>query len=110
MEFLVSNGKLFFMPSLPTGHRLLYSMVYMSRMPVGGKGGQSRLGKRSGEGPKRSTGTDRSNDPSQGLEVERKFCDKGIVAFQLREYGMMMRCRNIVFFKNQCDGTQYTNA
>lgn len=46
-------------------------MVYMSRMPVGGKEGQSRLGKRSGNGPKRSLGTDGSNDTNQGLEAER---------------------------------------
>lgn len=48
-------------------------MVYMSRMPVGGKEGQSRLGKRNGDGPKRSAGTDGSNDTSQGLEAEREF-------------------------------------
>lgn len=45
-------------------------MVYMSRMPVGGKEGQSRLGKRPGDGPKRSAGADESGDPGEGLEVE----------------------------------------
>lgn len=47
-------------------------MVYMSRMPVGGKEGQSRLSKRSGDGPKRSTGTDGSNDTDHGLDSERE--------------------------------------
>lgn len=47
-------------------------MVYMSRMPVGGKEGQSRLSKRSGDGPKRSAGTDGSNDTDHGLDAERE--------------------------------------
>ena len=47
-------------------------MVYMSRMPVGGKEGQSRLGKRTEDGPKRNEGTDGSTDTSQGLEAERE--------------------------------------
>ena len=49
------------------------SMVYMSRMPVDGNDGQSRLGKRIGDGPKRSAGTDKSADTDQGLEAEREF-------------------------------------
>ena len=54
--------------------RLWHSMVYMSRMPQGEKQGQSRLAKRSGEGPKRSPHTDGSNDAGQGLEVEGESC------------------------------------
>ncbi len=51
---------------------VLHSMVYMSRMPVGGKEGQSRLGKRIEDGPKQSEGADGSTDTSQGLEAERE--------------------------------------
>ncbi|CAM9728901.1 unnamed protein product, partial [Ectocarpus sp. 12 AP-2014] len=54
-----------------TGGTYMEGMVYMSRMPVGGKEGQSRLSKRSGDGPKRSTGTDGSNDTDHGLNSER---------------------------------------
>lgn len=46
-------------------------MVYMSRMPVGGKG-QSRPGKRTGEGPRRSSGSDGTDAPGLGLEIERE--------------------------------------
>lgn len=41
---------------------------------MGGKEGQSRLGKRPGDGAKRSAGTDGSaDDAAQGLEAERKL-------------------------------------
>lgn len=47
-------------------------MVYMSRMPVGGKEGQSRLSKRSSDEPKRSAGTDGIREIAEGLENERE--------------------------------------
>lgn len=46
-------------------------MVYMSRMPVDCKEGQSRVGKRQGDvGPKRSAGADGGGSVGQELEVE----------------------------------------
>lgn len=47
-------------------------MVYMSRMPVGGREGQSRLSKRSGDEPKRSAGNDGISEVAPGLETERE--------------------------------------
>lgn len=48
-------------------------MVYMSRMPVGGKRGQSRMGTLQADGDaKRSVGTDGRSAGGQGQEIERE--------------------------------------
>lgn len=58
-------------------------MVYMSRMPVGGKEGQPRVGKRQGDGgAERSAGTDGGSSVGERLEVEcelfgpQHFCEE----------------------------------
>lgn len=63
---LIHSFPIFF----PNMHQLLRSMVYMSRMPVGGDGGQSKLGRRVGDGPKCTTGVDSDGSPVQVSEVE----------------------------------------
>ena len=59
-------------------------MVYMSRMPIGGKGGQSRHGERNGHRLKQSAGTNGSDDQIQCLYTGREyhaefFCGSGII-------------------------------
>lgn len=51
-------------------------MVYMSRMPVDGKEGQPKVGRRQGDGgAERSAGTDGGTSVGERLEVECEFLD-----------------------------------
>lgn len=69
-------------------------MVYMSRMPVGGKEGQSRLGKRTEDGPKQSEGADGSADTSQGLEAERESNKRSLYKVNTLRLSLVLLIKN----------------